>query len=243
MPAVLPPVLLVPGWSDTARVLRRARAFLLEHGWTDGEVQCLSFADRYGSNLEHAAEIAASARELAASNGGRRVAVVAHSMGGLALRHYLLNGGDHTVRTAIFAGTPHRGTWVAWLAWGRGGAEMRPGSRFLEELNARALPRTVRVVCLRTPIDTRVLPGSSALLDGAVCHTVRIPTHQRMLRHRPTLELIRELLLQEHARSQPHSGELYYPDAGQARVAGGLRQRHRRGQAQHPRYLRPDQRQ
>jgi triacylglycerol lipase len=195
-----PPVLLVPGWSDTAHVLQPCRRFLLAAGWAEPTVRCLSFRDRYGSNIEHAAEIGAAARELRDATGAR-IAVVAHSMGGLALRQYLVDGGDAAVHTAIFAATPHRGTWIAWLARGRGGAEMRPGSAFLERLNATPLPRSVRAICLRTPIDTRVVPGESASLEGAACHTVRLPTHRRMLRHARTLQLIRELLLADAARA------------------------------------------
>jgi triacylglycerol lipase len=195
------PVLLVPGWSDTARVLRPCREFLVAAGWPAHAVRSLTFRDRYGSNLEHAAEIAAAAAELTKAAGSSRIAVVAHSMGGLALRQFLMAGGDDAVHTAIFVGTPHRGTYVAWLAWGAGGAEMRPGSAFLEQLNASALPPSVRTICLRTPIDTRVVPGTSAWLEGAACHTVRTPTHPRMLRHGPTLHFIRDLLLdaREHA--------------------------------------------
>ncbi|MBR9991276.1 MAG: hypothetical protein KFH98_16050 [Gemmatimonadetes bacterium] len=196
-----PPVLLVPGWSDTARVLEPCRRFLLAEGWSDEGVQSLSFRDRYGSNVEHAEEIGHAIRQLKERAGAARIAVVAHSMGGLALRHYLVEGGEVDVHTAIFAGTPHRGTWLAWLAWGRGGAEMRPGSEFLERLNAAPLPESVRAVCLRSPIDTRIVPGRSAVLAGAPCHTVRLPTHPRMLRHGATLRLIRDLLLDQRVRA------------------------------------------
>jgi triacylglycerol esterase/lipase EstA (alpha/beta hydrolase family) len=190
-----PAVLLVPGWSDTARRLQRCRTFLLASGWNERQVSCLSFRDRFGSNIEHADEIAGAVAELTRLAQQRQIAVIAHSMGGLALRHYLGRGGNRFVHTAIFAGTPHGGTWTAWLAWGRGGAEMRPGSTFLQRLNRERLPADVRAFCLRTPIDTRVLPGRSAWLDGAVCHTVRAPTHPRMLRHAGTLALIRDILL------------------------------------------------
>jgi triacylglycerol lipase len=201
MVAAPPPVLLVPGWSDTARVLQPCREFLLAGGWPGQAVRCLSFRDRHGSNIDHALEISAAAQEMKELTGTPRIAVVAHSMGGLALRYYLMEGGDAAVHTAIFAATPHHGTWAAWLARGRGGAEMRPGSEFLERLNAKPLQPSVRAICLRTPVDTRVLPGHSACLDGATCHTVRLPTHPRMLRHSRTLQLIRELLLDERARA------------------------------------------
>lgn len=188
-------MLLVPGWGDTARALHRLRDFLLDSGWPPTHVHCLGFRDPRGSNIEHAGEVAVAAGTLRQVTDRERIAVVAHSMGGLALRHYLLNGGAAAVHTAVFLGTPHRGTWAAWLAWGGGGAEMRPNSPFLRDLNAASLPEGVRAYCLRTPIDARVLPGSSAWLDGADCQTVRLPTHAGMLRHRATLRRVRDLLL------------------------------------------------
>jgi triacylglycerol lipase len=190
-----PPTLLVPGWSDTARALRHCRAHLLAAGWPETHVASVQFRDRFGSNVEHAAELSAEAARLLRRSGEASLCVVAHSMGGLAVRYWLTETGGESVRTVIFAGTPHRGTWAAWLAWGRGGAEMRPGSRFLRELNARGLPPHVRAHCLMTPFDTRVLPGSSGTLPGAACHVVRLPTHPRLLRHRSTLRLIESLLL------------------------------------------------
>jgi triacylglycerol lipase len=157
----------------------------------------VDFAEPCGSNRQHADEIAAAVEDLATASGASSIAVVAHSMGGLALRWYLSQGGAARVATAVFVGTPHRGTWSAWLAWGAGAAEMRPGSTFLRELNAAPVPAAVRTCCVRTPIDTHVVPSTSAFLAGAECYTVRLPIHQRMLRHRGTLELICSLLRRE----------------------------------------------
>jgi triacylglycerol lipase len=191
----LPATLLVPGWSDTARSLAHARAFLLRAGWPQTHVGCVDFRDRHGSNIQHAAELEAALEQLLARTGAPSAALVAHSMGGLAVREYLGRAGDAApVHAAVFVATPHRGTWAACFAWGRGGAEMRPGSQFLRRLATKKLPPHVRVTCIRTPIDTHVLPGSSAALPGADCRLVRLPTHPRMLRHGPTLRLIQELL-------------------------------------------------
>jgi triacylglycerol lipase len=198
----IPPVLLVPGYSDTAKRLGPCRDFLLCSGWPDAHVQALGFRRPYGSNIEHAAEIARAVASLQDRTGAERIAVVAHSMGGLALRVFLAQGGAAVVETAVFVATPHRGTWLAWLGWGDGAREMRPGSPFLRGLGP--IPSGVRVVCIRTPAEFRVVPGSSTLLDGVECCTVRAPTHPRMLRHRRTLELIRSVLRggQEPARTQ-----------------------------------------
>ena len=80
---------------------------------------------------------------------------------------------------------------------------MRPRSGFLSELNARPLPADVDAHCISTPIDTRVLPGSSAILPGTQSHRVLLPTHPGMLRHTPTLALIRDLLLADDATARP----------------------------------------
>lgn len=189
-----PATLLVPGYSDTAKVLRHCRRFLLERGWPDTHIEALGFRNRFGSNVEHSAEMAEAVARLRDRTGARRVAVVAHSMGGLALRHFLATGGGDAVETAVFVATPHRGTFMAWLVPGTAAREMRPGSDFLAWLDARPLPPHIRSVCIRTVVDTRIVPGSSALLDGAECHVVRMPTHPRMLRHRRTLELIAGIL-------------------------------------------------
>jgi triacylglycerol esterase/lipase EstA (alpha/beta hydrolase family) len=194
--AVPPPTLLVPGWHDTARALRHCNRQLVAWGWRSEHVRCLGFRDRHGSNLDHAHELRTAIETLCDDAGVEEVAVVAHSMGGLALRQCLTTTARPRVHTAVFVGTPHHGTWMAYLAWGAGGTEMRPRSRFLRELNARALPGGVRAHCISTAIDTRVVPGSSALLHDAHCHHVLLPTHPRMLRHGATLRLIRDLLLQ-----------------------------------------------
>jgi len=190
-----PAVLLVPGWSDRGSVLKRCRQFLLQEGWPESHVSWVDFGDRYGSNVQHAEEIEQAVHELRMKAGVPTIAVVAHSMGGLAVRYYIARSGSAAIHTAIFVGTPHSGTWAAYLAWGGGGREMRPNSDFLRELNQRQLPSDVRAHCIRTPIDTRVLPGSSAWLAGTQCHVVRAPTHPRMMRHRATLQLIQRLLL------------------------------------------------
>jgi triacylglycerol lipase len=113
------------------------------------------------------------------------VDLVAHSMGGLATRYFLLESeGASRVRSAVFLGTPHRGTVVAALSWGEGGRQMVPGSPFLERLNAApALPQGVRGMSLRTPVDVQVIPASSAILRGEGVTNVELccPTHNGLV--------------------------------------------------------------
>jgi triacylglycerol esterase/lipase EstA (alpha/beta hydrolase family) len=190
------PVLLVPGWSDRAKRLYPLRDDLLRAGWRANHIEVVDFRRRFGSNTEHAAEIAAALQRLVERTGADRVDVVAHSMGGLALRYYLHFGdAAQQVRRVIFTGTPHSGTWVAWLAWGAGARDMRPNSRFLRALNeVPALPAGIEALCLTTPTELRVLPRRSARLAGVRCKGVWCASHARMLRSRRVFAAVRAFL-------------------------------------------------
>jgi triacylglycerol lipase len=177
------PVLLVPGWGDQAPDVEPLRQWLIREGWPESRVAPVSFRNPVGSNEENAREVARAVEALRALTGAEKVDVVAHSMGGLALRHYLrFEGGDDEVRRAVFLGTPHRGTLAAVLAWGEGGREMVPGSEFLNRLNANGgVPAGVEALAIRTPVDLRVIPGSSGMLPDALNLEICCPTHNQLV--------------------------------------------------------------
>lgn len=193
------PVLLVPGWGDDAVSLVPLRRRFTAAGWPESRVSILSFRDPVGSNSAHAVEIDRAVRILRGLTGEPQVDVVAHSMGGLATRQFLLDGEEATaVRRVVFLGTPHRGTVVAVLSWGDGGREMVPGSVFLSRLNEEpAVPAGVRALAIRTPIDSRVIPASSAILRGEGVLNVEIccPTHPALVDDDRTFEEILGFLL------------------------------------------------
>lgn len=195
-PAAGPPVLLVPGWSDGPPQLDDFRRRMVDAGWPEDRVVAMEFADPVGSNRAHAREVAAAAVELGLRTGADRVDVVAFSMGGLAVRHFLhFEGGKDVVRRAAFLGTPHRGTIAAVFAWGDGAREMIPGSPFLERLNTVHALEGVEMAAIRTSVDTRVVPGSSAILPGAVNVEVCCPGHTGMLRDPETFDVVHRFLL------------------------------------------------
>jgi triacylglycerol lipase len=193
------PVLLVPGWFDNGADLARLCARLRDAGWPADRILALTFARRTGSNHGHAAEIGAAVDALRARTGSVRVDIVAHSMGGLAARLYLR---EHrgAVRRVVFLGTPHRGTWAAYFAFGEGRSEMLPGSAFLRELNAGpAVPAGVEAMTVRTLLDTHILPGSSATLPGVPSVTVCCNSHWGLTRDRGVFETVRDFLKREEA--------------------------------------------
>ena len=188
------PVVLVPGWRDRPRAMRHLRRYLIEAGWPESAITVVGFRDRFGSNIEHAQEIARVLEPLQAA-GPRSIDLVAHSMGGLATRYLLSQFGvGSLLRRVIFLGSPHLGTLAAYLVWGHGAAEMRPGSKFLRAIRDLP-PDRPELFALRAPFDVRIIPPAHALLAGAHNMTVLCFGHRHLLRSRRVLEQVRRLLV------------------------------------------------
>jgi triacylglycerol lipase len=118
-------------------------------------------------------------------------------MGGLALWALLQQKGDLLpIRRIVFLGSPLQGTLVAHLAWGEGGEEMRPGSEFLQALEAGPTPdHWVEALTIRTPLDLHILPSEGGTLPGMGDRVVCCPTHQGLQDHEETFTLARDFLL------------------------------------------------
>jgi triacylglycerol lipase len=204
------PVLLVPGWGDHAPGLEPFVRRLAEAGWPESRISTLSFRDRVGSNQRNAKEISTAVQVLRGLTGAERVDVVAHSMGGLAVRQYLLEEeGAESVRRVVFLGTPHRGTVAAMLSWGDGGREMVPGSPFLSRLNeAPVIPPGVEALAIRTPVDLRIIPASSARLEGEGVTNLELccPTHTGLVDDERTFQEVVRFLRRDDASMRASSG-------------------------------------
>lgn len=107
-------------------------------------------------------------RQLEACTGQPPV-VVAHSMGGLALRRWWVEpGNDGRVAHAITLGTPHHGTWLARFAMSANARQMRLASPWLSKLASREPSgRSCRMTCFFSTTDNIVFPATSATLPGA----------------------------------------------------------------------------
>ena len=123
----------------------------------------------FGSISEYVPVIDAAVARLEAAT-GRAPVIVAHSMGGLAVREWL-----HCVERAhlrahhiVTIGTPHHGTWIA--RWGRtvNGTEMRLKSPLVTRLaEAGTAQRHALFTCFYGNCDNIVFPASTAMLAGA----------------------------------------------------------------------------
>jgi triacylglycerol esterase/lipase EstA (alpha/beta hydrolase family) len=151
-----------------------------------------------GSIDDYAPLIEARVRELCAATGAARIAIVAHSMGGLAARAWMRSYGSARVAKLITLGTPHHGTALARFGPGANAAQMRRDSPWLRALAAAETQDVrARIVSLYThhdnivaPQDSSVLPGARNIAFGGVGH-VALGSNPRVLAE--VLRILREL--------------------------------------------------
>ena len=123
---------------------------------------------------------------------GRAPLVVAHSMGGLAVRAWLAAqpgaaAADARVLHIITIATPHQGTWMARFGHTPNARQMRIGGAWLAELGSAEAPhqqaRHSRVTCFYSHADNIVFPATTATLPGADNRHLPAVAHVAMVQH------------------------------------------------------------
>lgn len=138
----------------------------------------------FGAIETYATPIEEGLRRLETATGLAPVAV-AHSMGGLALRHWwLLPGNEGRVHHAITIATPHQGTWLARFAFTPNARQMRRHSTWLMTLFAREpKSRAQHFTCFYGNCDNIVFPATTATLPGADNRHLPAVAHVHMADH------------------------------------------------------------
>jgi pimeloyl-ACP methyl ester carboxylesterase len=116
--------------------------------------------------------------------------VVAHSMGGLAVRAWLRQyASEQRVHSVVTIGTPHAGTWLARFAMVPNARQMREGSRWLQELQVNeSSARRALFTCYFGHCDNIVFPARNATLPDASNHHVPGVAHVHLAFHPPILD-------------------------------------------------------
>lgn len=134
----------------------------------------------FGRIEDYAPIVDAGVKRLADATGAAPL-VVAHSMGGLAVREWLAQTqGRRPVHAVITIGTPHRGTWLARFAFSPNGRQMRLAGPWVEALARREPARRPPFVCFYGACDNIVFPASTATLPDADNCLVRGVAHVDM---------------------------------------------------------------
>jgi triacylglycerol lipase len=194
----------LPACADAGE--RPVRPLLLIHGivcnrgvwrgWLE-RLRREGFAPIRAVNLEplfadlgvHAARVERELRGLQRECNGARVAVIAHSMGGLVARAALRSTGPEVIGRIVTLASPHHGTriaaWFGWLPL----KQMTPGSAWLRSLNGAQEGRLpVPLTSIYSLEDNLIVPARSARLEGAALHELRGFGHLGVLGSRQALE-------------------------------------------------------
>ena len=201
-------------WSDRTHGRPGQRGVVLVHGFvcnrglwnrwypklSEAGIPCVgvNLEPVFGDIDDYTAAIDAAVGTLQARTGLAPV-IVAHSMGGLAVRAWLRSRGGAAAMTrvhqVITIGSPHTGTQLAALGLGPNARQMRRQSPWLCGLAASESPSLLgRFTCVYSNCDNIVFPTSSARLPHARSLQVPRCAHVHLVDHPAVFELVRHSL-------------------------------------------------
>lgn len=138
------------------------------------------FAEQLGQRIE----------AVLAETGAQRLVLVGHSMGGLVARTFVQRHGAGRIAELITIGTPHDGSWFAFVARGQCAREMHPGGEWLRRLSSRT-PSPVPTLNIWSARDNFIAPQDSAMLPGAREHVLPAIGHLSMMFSPTVLAILR----------------------------------------------------
>jgi pimeloyl-ACP methyl ester carboxylesterase len=135
------PIVLLPGYSENAGAMWWFAQRLRRRGFRP---VLIDFPSTFVCIDHNVAFLRERLRELRTTTGSERIAIVAHSMGGVVARALLLSEPEHNVLTLIALASPFRGTHMAKV-----GALFRMGASAVD-------------LCPESPFAVRYLPSARA---------------------------------------------------------------------------------
>lgn len=162
------PILFVHGWKESSTLWKTMIERFEKDGWASSELNNWSY-NTAQSNVTTAKEVASKVTEIKSKTGAAKVNLITHSMGALSTRYYIKNlGGESTIEDWVSLGGPNHGTTTADFCFEVSCEEMRPNSKFLNELNAGdETPGAVHYATWWSPCDEIINPHESVKLTGA----------------------------------------------------------------------------
>jgi triacylglycerol esterase/lipase EstA (alpha/beta hydrolase family) len=158
------PVVLVHGYLCNQRIWDDVTPQLRAQGH---DVFAVNLEPVFCSIDQYAEIIETAVQALLMHSGQRQVALVGHSMGGLAVRAWLRAHGASRAARVVTLGTPHAGTQVPNPLLSPNGVQMQWGSPWLSELASAetAGTRSLFDIAL-TPQDNIVYPQRAQVLPS-----------------------------------------------------------------------------
>ncbi|MET0387719.1 MAG: alpha/beta fold hydrolase [Polyangiales bacterium] len=195
------PVVLLPGYTENAGALWWIAWRLRRRGFRPLLIDFPSTFASIDSNVGFLRRKLNEVRELTSSE---RVAIVAHSMGGVIARALVLSDPNHHVLTVVALSSPFRGTHMArlgaLLGLGESVVDMSPNSPFAHRFLPSATA-TVPIRCIVGEQENIVAPPWSCVLPACDVHLMSVPVgHDAPLFLHESYAQVETWLLQDGVR-------------------------------------------
>ncbi|MFB6284551.1 MAG: esterase/lipase family protein [Halobacteria archaeon] len=162
------PVVMVHGYLDLwyNPWWRRLKSYLDNFGFDPDKIRRVNLGTLPGSTIgsprEYSEEVRKVVEDVYDDHG--RVSILAHSMGGVNSRWYVEKmDGRHYVDKITTLGTPHQGTYAAYLGFfSDGGQDLKPDSDLIQMLNEGGPVEGVEYNGLWGERDALLIPKTSA---------------------------------------------------------------------------------
>lgn len=189
------PILFVHGYKESSSLWTTMIGRFEKDGWSKAELNNWSY-NTAQSNVTTAKEVATKVTEVKNKTGASKVDLITHSMGGLSTRYYIKSlGGESTIESWVSLGGPNHGTSTANLCPEASCVEMRPGSTFLNALNAGdETPGAVRYGTWWSPCDEIINPHTSVILTGATNTETECISHVALTTNEKVYTQVREFV-------------------------------------------------
>jgi pimeloyl-ACP methyl ester carboxylesterase len=192
------PIVMLPGYTENAGAMYWFACKLRRRGFRPF---LIDFPSTFSPIDKNVAFLRKKVVEIRKQTGCERVAIVAHSMGGVVARAFLLSDPEHCVITLIALASPFRGTHMAKLGvlmhLGESVIDMAPSSPFAH----RFLPSARASVPIRVIIGEQenvVSPPWSCVLPECETHLLSLPVGHDAPLHLPeSYERMESWLLQD----------------------------------------------
>lgn len=179
------PIIMLPGYTENAGALWWFARKLRQRGFRPFLVDFPSTFCSIDKNVKFLRRTIDEVRE---RTGAARVAIVAHSMGGVVARALLLSDPQHTVLTLIALSSPFRGTHMARLGamfgLGESVIDMSPASPFAHRFLPSATA-SVPIRCIVGEQENIVSPPWACVLPGCDVHLISLPVGHDAPLHLP----------------------------------------------------------
>lgn len=186
------PVVLVHGYVCNHRIWDDTIVALRAHGHP---VLAVDLEPLFTSIEKYVPMVDAAVSELRRQTGADQVALLGHSMGGLAIRAWMRAHGTDQVAKVLTLGTPHAGTYIARGTRTPNGLQMVWRSKWLARLATQESDATRALMRIAiTAQDNIVYPQRHQVLPGVPSTVFEGMGHLQMCLEKPVIDWVLEQL-------------------------------------------------